>query len=190
VAKSVFDRFFSASLRIVTVRAATIVNRYRLPADSRSDLVQECLLELWRKRQAYDSQRGSWPTFCERVATNKLASLVRRIRSERSGEFKRDAVENLFHSAAPNDRPDLRVAISQVLGRVSHFDRSVALCMMDVSAIETSRDLGVCRASIYRSLGRLRAAFMESGFPGSQRHRYGARHHCSDALLEDRGTSA
>ena len=105
---------------------------------SRRDLEQEALLELWRKCPAYDPRRGSWRTFSERVVANRMTSVVRSMYSERSGHFREEPLENLVALAAPNDRTDLRADVSRVLAGVSQFDRSVALCLIDYSAIETA----------------------------------------------------
>ena len=64
--EGIFEQSLSAAYRLAAVRAATIVALYELPPDTRSDLEQEALLELWRKRQAYDPRRASWRTFSDR----------------------------------------------------------------------------------------------------------------------------
>lgn len=161
--ETVFERSYSASSRLAAVRAATIVTLHGLPTDSRRDLEQEALLELWRKHQAYDPRRGSWRTFSERVVANRMTSLVRAMRSERSGQFREEPIENLLGLAAPNIRTDLRADVSRVLAGLSPFDRNVALCLIGHSAIETTQCLGVSRATVYRAIGRLRTAFTEAG---------------------------
>jgi RNA polymerase sigma-70 factor (ECF subfamily) len=163
VFETVFERSYSASSRLAAVRAATIVTLHGLPTDSRRDLEQEALLELWRKHQAYDPRRGSWRTFSERVVANRMTSLVRAMRSERSGQFREEPIENLLGLAAPNIRTDLRADVSRVLAGLSPFDRNVALCLIGHSAIETTQCLGVSRATVYRAIGRLRTAFTEAG---------------------------
>lgn len=161
--ESVFAHGFPTSSRLASVRAAAIANLYKLPAEYRRDLEQEALLELWRKHTLYDAERGSWRTFSERVVANRLSSLVRHMRSERSGQFREAALENLRNVAAPDRRIDIRLRVSQVLARVSPFDRTVALHLTDHSAIETSQELGISRATVYRAMVRLRIALAEAG---------------------------
>ncbi len=170
--ETVFERSYSATSRLAAVRAATIATLYGLPTDSRRDLEQEALLELWRKRPAYDPQRGSWRTFSERVVANRLRSLVRSMHTEPSSHFREEPLENLVALPAPTDRTDLRADVSRVLGNVSPFDRSVAVELIDYSAIEIGQRLGVSRATVYRAIGRLRAAFTEAGL-SPWRHEYG-----------------
>ncbi len=160
---SIFERSYSATSRLAAVRAAAIVTLYGLPTDSRRDLEQEALLELWRKHQAHDPRRGSWRTFSERVVANRLTSLVRAMRSQRSGHFREEPIEELLDLAAPNNLTDLRADVSRVLAGLSLFDRSVALCLIGHSAIEATQCLGVSRATVYRAIGRLRTAFTKAG---------------------------
>ena len=170
-----FEQSYSAAKHLAEVRAATVVALFGLPKDARRDLEQEALLELWRKRPAYDAQRGSWRTFSERVVANRMTSLVRRMHSARCGQFREDPLENVRGQAAPNDRPDLRTDVARVLADASQFDRSVAACLADHSAIETCQKLGVSRATVYRAIGRLRTAFTAAGLAtGQRRRRHGA----------------
>ena len=170
--ETAFEQSYSATNRLAAVRAATIATLFGLPRDSRRDLEQEALLELWRKRSTYDPQRGSWHTFSERVVANRMATLVRRMHSQRSGQFREEPLENFFGLAAPDDGAELHVDVSRVLAGVSPFDRAVAFCLMDYSAIETSQELGVCRATVYRAVGRLRATFTRAGLASPRAEAY------------------
>lgn len=169
--EAAFEQSYYASSRVAVVRAATLVTLFGLPKDVRRDLEQEALVELWRKRPAYDAQRGSWRTFSERVVANRLRSLVRSMHREPSGHFREKPLENLVALAAPSDRADLRVDVSRVLANMSQFDRSVAVDLIDYSAIEIGQRLGASRATVYRAIGRLRAAFTEAGL-SPWRHEY------------------
>lgn len=163
MAEGIFEQSFSATCRLAAVHAATIARLYQLPSDSRQDLEQEALLELWRKRPAYDPRRGSWRTFSERVVANRMTSLVRRLGSGKSGHFREEPIANLHGLAAPTDHADLRTDVLRILARASTFDRNVALNLVDHSAIETSQRLRVSRATVYRAIGRLRDAFTTAG---------------------------
>jgi DNA-directed RNA polymerase specialized sigma24 family protein len=163
VVEPVFARLYCAGSRAAAVRAAMIVNAYRLPKDFRRDLTQEALLELWRRRTAYDPSRGSERTFTERVIANRMTSVVRSMHSARSGQFRETPFDNVPGLIAPTDS-DLRLDVWCVLARTSYFDRRVAVCLIEQSPTETSRGLGVSRAAVYRAIGRLRVAFTASGF--------------------------
>lgn len=171
--EAVFERLYSAAGRSATVRAATIVKAYGLPLDFRRDLAQEACLALWRNRAAYDPSRGSERTFAERVIANSLISLVRSMHS-RSGQFREDSLDGVPGITAPNDGADLRLDVWCVLAGLSQFDRRVAVQLIEHSPSETSRTLGVSRATVYRAIGRLRTAFTEAGLSS------GGRHHARD----------
>ena len=91
MAEEIFEQSLSAICRLAAVRAAATASLYQLPTDSRQDLEQEALLELWRKRPAYDPQRGSWRTFSERVVANRITSLVRSVSVEAVRAVQRGA---------------------------------------------------------------------------------------------------
>jgi RNA polymerase sigma-70 factor (ECF subfamily) len=171
VVETAFEQSYPATKHVSAVRAATIVAAYGLPKDARHDLEQEALLELWRKRSAYDARRGSWRTFSERVVANRLRSIVRSMHTEPSGHFREEPLETFVAMAAPSAHTDLRADVSRVLANVSQFDRSVALDLIDYSASEIGQRLGASRATVYRSIGRLRAAFAEAGL-SPWRHEY------------------
>jgi RNA polymerase sigma factor (sigma-70 family) len=158
-----FEQSFPAMCRLAAVRATRIVSRHGLPCELRRDLEQEAVLEVWRKRTAYNPERGSWRTFSEHVVANKLISIVRTIRSKHEGQFKDEPLENLLGVAGPKDNHDLRADVSRILARVSSFDRAVARSLVGYSAAETGRRLDVSRATIYRAIERLRAVFTEAG---------------------------
>jgi len=164
-----FEQSFSIAKQLAQVRAATVVARFGLPKDVRRDLEQEALLELWRKRRAYDAHRGSWRTFCERVVANRMTSVVRNLYSERSGHSREGPLDDSTALAATRTPVDLQADVSRILSGVSPFDRRVAACLIGHSAFETSAKLGVSRATVYRSIGRLRAAFIEAGLSPQRR---------------------
>lgn len=64
---------------------------------------------------------------------------------------------------APDDCFELRADVRRVLAGLAQFDQAVARSLIDYSAIETGQRLGVSRATVYRAIGRLRAAFREAG---------------------------
>ena len=162
--EAVFEQSYPATRRLAAVRAATMVSLFALPQHSGPDLEQEALLELWRKRAAFDPTRGSWRTFAEPVVANRLVSLARRMHSDKAGHRRERQIDEVREMAAPVDLADLRIEVWRVLDRVAPFDRTVALCLIGHSAMETGRTLGVSRATVYRSIERLRDAFAAAGF--------------------------
>ena len=168
--EAIFEQSFAASSRMAAVQATKIAVLHGLSNDDREDLSQEALLELWRKAPAFDERRAGWRTFSERVVANRLASLLRHAHSRRTGYGKQDPIEGLeFADVARSNNIDLQTDVRRVLDGISPFDRTVALSLIGHSAIEASQRLGVSRATVYRAIGRLRAAFTEAGLSPSGR---------------------
>lgn len=168
--EAVFEQSFGVSSRMAAVQATKLAALHGLSNDDREDLSQEALLELWLKAPAFDERRAGWRTFSERVVANRLASLLRHAHSTRTGYGKQDPLEGLeFPDAARSNDIDLQTDVRRVLDGLSPFDRSVALCLVGYSAIETGQRLGVSRATVYRAIWRLRAAFTEAGLSPSGR---------------------
>lgn len=168
VAETAFEQSYPAIRRLAAVRAATVVILYRLPTDSRHDLEQEALLELWRRLPRFDARRASWRTFAERVVANRMTSLMRGLHSGRCGHGKDEPLSNLDRLLpGPDDSFDLRIEVRRVLAGMAQFDQAVAQSLIDYSAFETGHRLGVSRATVYRAIGRLLAAFAEAGLSPS-----------------------
>lgn len=164
VTEAIFEQFLPQARRIAGVRAARAAYRHRLPTETRQDLEQEALLELWCKRGAYDQGRGSWCTFAERLVANRLASLVRAMRAQRSGTFRERPLEESDQLAAPDLNGSIGADVARILLRVNQLDRTIAICLSDHSVTETGRRLRVSRATVYRAISRLRATFIRAGF--------------------------
>jgi RNA polymerase sigma factor (sigma-70 family) len=163
VLEGIFESSYDVAVRMASVRAARAARSLGLPSDYREDLKQDVLLELWRRRSAYNPQRGSWRTFSEHVSANRITSAMRSMYSERSGHFRESRLENFRTLVAPEHQLDLRIDLEKVLAGVSQFDRKVARYLIGHSATETSRRLQVSRATIHRAVVRLRAAFTAAG---------------------------
>ena len=159
-----FEDLYPSARRIATFRARALARACRLSEETCADLTQEALLGLWRKCDVYDSRRGSWLTFSERVVANHMISQMRHLRSGRSGLFREDPLEKVLDLTASPEGAELRADVVRVLADVSKFDRSVAEYLIGYSALETSKILGVSRATIYRAIARLRAAFTQAGY--------------------------
>jgi RNA polymerase sigma factor (sigma-70 family) len=126
------------------------------------DLEQEIWLELWRKRSRFDARRASWRTFAERVAANRVKSLMRaRLACRRRVQL--EPLESAQHTPAPHNTVELRGDVVRVLSTVSDQDRAVALSLAHSTPAEVGPQLQMSRASVYRSIWRLREAFIASG---------------------------
>ena len=167
-AELAFEQSYPVSSRIAAVQATRIARRQRLPDDLIEDLAQESLLSLWRSTPAFDEQRARWSTFAEHVVSNCLASRLRSMYSGRSAHGKEDPLDGqrVVDPVCFDVEVNLQRDVRRVLAGLSAFDRTVALSLTNYTAVETSRRLGVARATIYRSIDRLRSAFVDGGITG------------------------
>jgi RNA polymerase sigma-70 factor, ECF subfamily len=149
-------------------------------ADVRQDLALDCL----RRIPRFDPTRGGWHAYVRGVIYNQSTILfsrrrlhlrreiladdlvVRNYRTRQRIECSLESPVWLDNTGEPRNLVELRIDVGRVLAGVSHFDRTVAGCLVGHSAIETGRRLGVSRASVYRAIGRLRVAFTKAGFVG------------------------
>jgi len=155
--------------KVATSRARAVCNRHLNLRDHREDLAQEAFLELWIKFPQFDPKRAGWRTFAERVVANRLVSLLRSRFRFPIGQ-KLESGRLLCEVA---DNADLRIAVDQILGCLSPLDRRIGRSLRAYSVGEISLCLGVSRSTVYRSMHRLRAAFIAGGFTGvgCTRHR-------------------
>jgi RNA polymerase sigma factor (sigma-70 family) len=157
-----WEHSYPVSHRIVSSWASWAVFSRGLHIDLRPDLEQHLMLRLWSKWQRFDAQRACWRTFAERVTANEVISFFRLYTSQTlRQEVPMDDLEPML--AAPVRDVDLRDDVRRVLALLSPFDRAVAVLLTDCSRVETSCILGVSRASVYRAIGRIRAAFLKTG---------------------------
>jgi RNA polymerase sigma-70 factor (ECF subfamily) len=155
-----FARAYPWARRAAAVRSAA-ANAF-VPSASREDLEQQVMIAVWLATSCYDPSRASLRTFVERVAANRIVSLLRSVRH--SGRSREVPLEKASALAAPDGRDELRADVRRVLAGVSEFDRRIARSLTYRSTAETSRSMGVSRAKVYRAIGRLRVAFTVAGF--------------------------
>jgi DNA-directed RNA polymerase specialized sigma24 family protein len=161
---TVFECSYWAVERTAAVHAARTIRRYNLPKDAQFDLQQDALLELWRKRGLFDDRRAGWLTFSDRVVANHLRSRVRSLFATRRNPSAIGLDEAKRPLVVPDLNLDVQIDVARVLRSVSGFDRRVAIGLTNVSISEISHELRVARTTVYRAVGRLRAAFIKAGF--------------------------
>ncbi len=162
--KATFEQAYPLALRAVAQWAA--LNRL-LPTD-REDAEQQAALAVWRGLRHFNPARGGLRTFVECVARNELVA-TRRCNWHPQHE-PLEGLESIL--TAPETLPDLRMDVYRLLNSLDPLDQAIGSHLLEDSATETSRCLGVSRAGTYRAIGRLRLAFTSAGLgPSSRRHR-------------------
>lgn len=170
--------------RAAQVRAIQASYRYGLSLCDREDLEQEAVLTVWRKLTLYDPGRASLRTFAERVIENRMKSALRLnfakgISLQPVGEIAQEPSHAPLVTAI-----HLRTDVQRVLAAVSLRDRKFAVLLTEFSPVEAGHRLGISRATAYRAIGRLRAAFSAAGFARRRGRSSGACRPNYDARLE------
>jgi RNA polymerase sigma factor (sigma-70 family) len=158
--EELFDRAFPLAQRAAEVRASSSP---RYDYFDRDDLVQDAVAAVLAALGRYDEERASLRTFVEKIVFNGIASTLRRARAE-----KRTSVDLRPFSDSPDlsSMVELRLDLNRVLRTLERRDRQVARLLEEYSPAEIARALRTSRAAVYRSIDRIRAAFVEAGLDG------------------------
>jgi DNA-directed RNA polymerase specialized sigma24 family protein len=93
-----FLAVYPVARRAAEVRTCAAVARTTVARADRENLEQEALLAVWRALPHYNPSRASLRTFVERVAANRIASLLRSLHN--SGRFREVPLERASAAAA------------------------------------------------------------------------------------------
>ena len=145
------------------------------------DLVQECSVHWWRRRDEFDTERGaSRSTFLRRVVRSKLMDIERAWKAKKRGEGQRPL--SLDAPTSPDDfegptlaevlraRGELGSDVAAALDRqrltayLSLRQREIiAGVTAGLTKGELSRRLGVSRDTLWEEMGRIRQVFRDEG---------------------------
>jgi RNA polymerase sigma factor (sigma-70 family) len=155
--EELFDLAYPLAQRAAKVRASSTP---RYDYFDRDDLVQEAVAAVLAALDRYDEPRASLRTFVERVASNGIASTIRRARAE-----KRTSVDYWPVADSPGLSliVELRLDLSRALGTLGRPERRVARLLEEYRPAEIARALGISRTAVYRSIDRIRETFIEAG---------------------------
>lgn len=144
-----------------------VIRGWAIPED-RKDLEQEGLLACWRALASFEPSRASLRTFMERVVAARLASVWRARRCRPSFQSLDRHEHDKNDTWAPN--VELRSDVRRVLTSMETDDRRLVILLVDHTASEAGRALGIARSTVYFRLLRIRAAFRDAGLdPGDHR---------------------
>ena len=157
--EELFLRAFPFARRAAQVRSAGVISRRS--EIEREDLEQEALLSVFAAIPRFDRSRASLRTFVERIVATSIASVYRRMGSEKR---TKPADYKLPGSLQLLVRVELRVDLQQLLERLEPRDRQVARLLPEYCRADIARRLKMSRAAVYRSISRIRNVLREGGF--------------------------
>jgi RNA polymerase sigma factor (sigma-70 family) len=146
-------------------RAAEVRSRTTPFADDsvdQEDLKQEMLMEIWTALRHFDPDRASLRTFIERIAAAEVVSFMRR--AEAKKRTKPADFEFVSTSEDMVITIQLRVDLGRLLKNLDYQDRRVARLLVEDSPAQVARILRVSRSAVYRSIDRIRGAFLQGGY--------------------------
>ena len=166
--RQTFQEHYPIALRSAKVRSAAAATSGHIADSERPDLEQDLVIAAWRALPSYDPLRSTMRTFTERVVANTFKSFIR----QRQRHPRFESLEEL-HLAALNvvAQLELRIDVQRVVTSLGERDQLVAWALMELKPAATCRRLRITHASLYRSIRRLRVAFLNAGLGNRRRHR-------------------
>lgn len=119
--------------------------------DAGEDAVQEALAAAWRKREQFDSHRGTPRSWLLAVVADQAHKQRRRLRV--TAQIDDDDV-----GAAPGTQPDLTIDLSLVLRQLTERQRLVVSLFyyLDISVTETAQIMGCSVGTVKSTLSDAR----------------------------------
>jgi RNA polymerase sigma factor (sigma-70 family) len=154
------ETFWAPGKRAASLRTSVAASRGLRLAVDREDLLQEGLIACWRASSRYDPNRASVATFFDRVAANRIASVLRVARRHAA-----DPLDEASAGSVSSDRAriELRLDVARAIRTLNADDRRLAVALMEHSPAETSSRLGLARSTMYTRIARLRKHFIAAG---------------------------
>ena len=171
-------------LRYVRFKSRQLAGRYGFSSDDGADIQQELVLDYLRRRSRFDSRRCSLRTFARLIINNRVATIIkaqmascRDYRACRPSNLhltyqnahSQDLAEVLGMGDSSGGRPfetmlNARLDIERTVARLPTVLADLCrLLMVCDTSVEAASRAGMSRATVYRSIARLRVAFTEAG---------------------------
>ena len=177
------------ALACIKHKAYQLVGQAGLTADDLEDLEQELTIHLFERLPKFDSTRGAFSTFVDRVVDHKAADIhdarfaARRdcrifvgsiddtVRLREGGEVPiidldlEDAVhvQRGIVDPSPHAEAELRIDLERAMAALTPEQRDLCRRLLTATIAEISAATGVPRPTLYDRLRQIRAAFERAG---------------------------
>ena len=163
------------AVEIIRFKARQLVGQAGFTVADRDDLEQELILDLLGRLPKYDPKRGKLTTFIARIVEHKIANLIARQRASKR-DYRRstcslndsldqeDYLVRLGVEPKPDDQlSELTLDVAAVVDSLPPELRELCRRLGTETVSEISRDQGVSRPTLYKSVNGLREIFMDAG---------------------------
>lgn len=179
-----YDEIDAYAVEIIRFKARQLAEQAGFTEADQDDLEQELIIDLLRRLPKYDPKRGQRATFIARVVKHKIANLIAR-QTAGKRDYRRstcpldeddgtaERAERLDQEdyilrigAEPNPDEDRRVLALDVAAVLETLPPELAeLCrrLKQETVTDISRDTGVSRPTLYKSIKKLREIFEDAG---------------------------
>ncbi len=171
---------------LIRNQARKLIGKCGFTRSDRDDIEQELTIHCWQQREKFDPDRGQWSTFVNRVAGNRIASIIE-YRQAAKRDYRREAMSlNQFVCDGNGERVELAQLMSDqdchrlerrdeaaqrdlacdvraFIVRLSPEDRELCQARQDHPPTEAARQLGISRGTLYDRIGKLRPLSEDAG---------------------------
>ena len=177
------------ALACIKHKAYQLVGQAGLTADDLEDLEQELTIHLFERLPKFDSTRGAFSTFVDRVVDHKAADILdarfaaRRdcrifvgsiddtVRLREGGEVPimdldlEDAVhvQRGISAPSPHAEAEFRINLERAMAALTPEQRDLCRRLLTATIAEISAATGVPRPTLYDRLRQIRVAFERAG---------------------------
>lgn len=166
------------TLKHIRTTARRLHRTGSLPGMDADDIAHDLILDLWRRRGAFDPARASFRTFANRIIAHRVATLTSptaRLAAERSMRWL-DAplgdddgatlADTLADSTAPADADALYGQTLDVRRFVAGLSPALKRCcaiLLAPNVVEAAAAAGMHRSSVYENAHRLKTLAAAAG---------------------------
>jgi RNA polymerase sigma factor (sigma-70 family) len=175
-------------LRFTRIKSRQLAGKYGFARHDAQDIQQDLLLDYLKRAPCYNAHRCNPRTFARLVVRNRVSTLIEE-RSAACRDYRQVSVDRTRDSQGPNSlenyaagsrvagrhagfeaRLNLRIDVERALTRLPRpLEGLCRLFMTCETSFEVAARAGISRATLYRQLGKVRAAFTQAGIDGLDR---------------------